>query len=169
MWRKENSPTVLVEINLVQPAWKTVWGFLRKLKMPIPLLGISRQNYWAGHNVHFSLRLILWKNLNKLFGWCWEILKAGGGGDNWGWDGWVASPTQWTWVWVNSRSWRWTGRPGVLWSMGLQKVGHHWVAWNELNHKSDSKKETNKATSIINSAYIFIYLFWKKASKSREC
>jgi len=54
--------------------------------------------------------------------WCWERLKAGGEGDNRGWDGWMASLTQWTWVWVNSGSWRWTGRPGVLQSMGSQRV-----------------------------------------------
>ena len=59
--------------------------------------------------------------------WCWERLKAGSKGDNRGWDGWMASPTQWTWVWVNSGSWWWTGRPGVLWSMGLQRVGHDWA------------------------------------------
>ena len=46
--------------------------------------------------------------------WCWERLKAGGEGDNREWDCWMASPTQWTWFWVNSRSWWWTGRPGVL-------------------------------------------------------
>ena len=51
--------------------------------------------------------------------------------DDRGWDGWMASPTQWTWVWVNSRSWWWTGRPGMLQSMGLQRVGHDWVT--ELN------------------------------------
>ena len=59
--------------------------------------------------------------------WCWEGLGAGGEGDNRGWDGWMASPTQWTWVWVNSKSWWWTGRPGVLWFMGLQRVGHNWA------------------------------------------
>ena len=52
-------------------------------------------------------------------------------GDGRGWDGWVASPTRWTWVWVDSGSWWWTGRPGVLWFMGSQRVGHDWVA--ELN------------------------------------
>ena len=46
--------------------------------------------------------------------WCWQGLGAGGEGDDRGWDGWMASPTQWTWVWVNSGSWWWTGRPGVL-------------------------------------------------------
>ena len=64
--------------------------------------------------------------------WCWERLKAGGEGDDRGWDGWIASPTQWTWVWVNSRSWWWTGRPGVLQSMGSQRVRHDWVT--ELNY-----------------------------------
>ena len=52
--------------------------------------------------------------------WCRERLKAGREGDNSGWDGWMASPTQWTWVWVNSGSWWWTGRPGKLQSTGLQ-------------------------------------------------
>ena len=63
--------------------------------------------------------------------WGWERLKAGGEGDNREWDGWMASPTQWTWVWVNSGNWWWTGRPGVLPYMGLQRVGHNWAT--ELN------------------------------------
>ena len=63
--------------------------------------------------------------------WCWERLKAGEEGDNRGWDGWMASPTQWTWVWVSSGSWWWTGKPGMLQSMGSQRVGHNWKT--ELN------------------------------------
>ena len=66
----------------------------------------------------------------------WEGLRAGGEGDDRGWDGWMASLTQWMWVWVNSRNWWWTGRPGVLRFMGLQRVGHDWAArlnWTELN------------------------------------
>ena len=59
--------------------------------------------------------------------WCWGRLKVGGEGDNRGWDGWMASPTQWTWVWVISGSWWWTGNPGVLQSMGSQGIGHDWV------------------------------------------
>ena len=55
--------------------------------------------------------------------WCWERLKARGEGDDRGWDGWMASPTQWTWVWANSRRWWRTGKPGVLQSMGSQRVG----------------------------------------------
>ena len=59
--------------------------------------------------------------------WCWEGLGAGGEGDNRGWDGWMVSPTQWTWVWVSSGSWWWTGRPGMLWFMVSQRVGHDWA------------------------------------------
>ena len=63
--------------------------------------------------------------------WCWGRLKARGEGDDRGWDGWMASPTQWTWVWASSRSWWWTGKPVVLQSMGSQRVGHNWAT--ELN------------------------------------
>ena len=63
--------------------------------------------------------------------WCWERLKAGREGDDRGSDGWMASPTQQTWVWVNSGIWWWTGRPGVLRSMGSQRVRQDWVT--ELN------------------------------------
>ena len=65
--------------------------------------------------------------------WCWERLKAGEQGDNRGWDDWMASPTQWIWVWVNSGSWWWTGRPGVPQFMGSRTVGHDWATemnWN---------------------------------------
>ena len=66
--------------------------------------------------------------------WFWERLKVGGEGNDRGWDGWMASPTQWKWVWVGSGCWWWTGRPGVLWFMGLQRVGHDLVTelnWND--------------------------------------
>ena len=69
--------------------------------------------------------------------WCWEGLEAGGEGDDRGWDSWMASPTQWAWVWVNSGSWWWTGRPGVLQFMGMQRVGHNWVT--ELNWTEESQ------------------------------
>ena len=63
--------------------------------------------------------------------WCWESLRAGGEEDDRGWDGRMASLIQWTWVWVDSGSWWWTGRPGVLQFMESQRVGHNWVT--ELN------------------------------------
>ena len=71
--------------------------------------------------------------------WCWERLQAGERDDR-EWDGItdsmneneMASRTQWTWVWVNSGSWQWTGRPGMLQSMGLKRVRHNWLNWTEL-------------------------------------
>ena len=73
--------------------------------------------------------------------WCWERLWAGGEGDDIGWDGWMVSPTQWTWVWVDSVSWWWTGRPGVLQFMGLQRVGHDWAT--ELNWTAFPKSDSS--------------------------
>ena len=67
--------------------------------------------------------------------WWWERLKVGGEGDDREWDHWMASPAQWRWVWVGSRSWWWTGRPGMLQFMVSQRVGHDWMTelnWTEL-------------------------------------
>ena len=87
--------------------------------------------------------------------WCWERLRAGGEGNDRGWAGWMASPMQWTWVWVNSRSWWWTGRPGLLQSMGLQRTGHDWVAklnWTKTQHKWIISSHTiNYQMAIIKS------------------
>ena len=79
------------------------------------------------------------------------MLGAGGEGDDRGWDGWMASPTQWTWVWVNSRSWWWTGRPGVLRFMGSQRVGHDWTT--ELNW-------TEETNSGFKNQLHLKYIFW---------
>ena len=63
--------------------------------------------------------------------WCWERLKVGEG-DERGWDVWMASQTQWTWLWANPGNWWWTDKPGVLQSMGWQRV--RWLNnWTELN------------------------------------
>ena len=71
---------------------------------------------------------LIWKD------WCWERLKEGGEGDGRGWDGWMASPTQWKWFWVNSGNWWWTGRSVMLQSIGLQRVGHEGgTDWTERN------------------------------------
>ena len=86
-----------------------------------------------GHLGCFQLQF--WAIMNKAAInslWCWEGLGAGGKGDDRGWDGWMASPTRWTWVWVNSGSWWWTGRPGVLQFMGSQRVRHNWATQRSL-------------------------------------
>ena len=116
-----------------------------------------------------------WKRL-----WCWEGLGAGEG-DNRGWDGWMASLTRWTWVWVNSRSWWWTGRPSMLRFMGSQRVGHDWATelnWAEpttsyLQVPTWQGKEIhlqrgtgNGRTTETNSPWLFIG--WVLARKEEE-
>ena len=82
---------------------------------------------WSSHTLAtWCKELTHWKRP-----WWWERLKAGKEGDDRGWDGWMASLTWWTWVWVSYGSWWWTGRPGVLQFMGSPRVGHNWVT--ELN------------------------------------
>ena len=73
-------------------------------------------------------------------------IEGGGKEDNRAWDGWMASPTQQTWVWVNSGSWWWTGRPDVLQSMGSQRVGHDWAT--ELNWMWDLSSQTRDWTHV---------------------
>jgi len=101
------------------------------LSWPLELWQYKSQ-VWALHSKDFTLfNCLHWKRP-----WCWERLKAGGEGDNRGWDGWRASPTGWTWVWASSGSRWWTGKPGMLQSMGSQSVGHDWVTelnWTELS------------------------------------
>ena len=94
--------------------------------------------HWLHLEVEIYTR-ITWKIMQSwLLGkdWCWEGLGAGGEGDDSGWDGWMASLTRWTQVWVNSGSWWWTGRPGVLQFMGSQRIRHDWATelnWTELH------------------------------------
>ena len=75
--------------------------------------------------------------------WCWERVRAEGEGDDRGQDGWMASLTRWTWVWVNSRSWWWTGRPGVLQSMGWQRDTTEQLNWTELIQYIKGKNRQN--------------------------
>ena len=110
------------------------------------VLGVHWKDWWCqswnSNTLATSCKeLTHWKRL-----WCWEGLGAGGEGDDRGWNGWMASPTQWTWVWVNSEGWWWTGKPDVLQFMGSQRVGHDWATelnWTEYVNKS-------KHTVIIN-------------------
>ena len=81
--------------------------------------------------------------------WCWQRLKVEGEGADRRWDGWMASPTWWTWVWVDSRSWSWTGRPGVLWFMGSQRVRHDWATEVKLKLK-EFYSSSNHLALVIN-------------------
>ena len=88
---------------------------------------------------------ILWPPDVKI-PWSWERLKAGGEGDDRGWDDWMASPTRWTWVWTSSTSWWWTGKPSVLEFIGSQRVRYDWAT--ELNAKGNKLKKKKKSQSL---------------------
>ena len=94
-------------------------SILKEISPGCSLEGLMLKLQYFGH---FMRRVDYWKGP-----WCWERLGAGREGDDRGWNGWMASPTRWTWVWVISGSWWWTGRPGVLRFMGSQRVGHDWA------------------------------------------
>ena len=79
--------------------------------------------------------------------WCWERLRVGREGDDRGWDGWMASPTWWALVWVRSRSWWWTGKPGVLQSMGSQRVRYDWAT--ELNWVGRSDRAVTVVPEVV--------------------
>ena len=118
---------------------------------------------WNSSNLATSWEeLTHWKRL-----WCWEGLEAGGEEDNRGWDGWMVSPTRWTWVWVDSESWWWTGRPGVLWFMGFQSRTRL-SDWTELNlifslpdRKCSLRSEMTKRCPFNQPMDVF---FWPRVS-----
>ena len=129
---------------MISPTWFKLWCQRRLLRVPwtacmeIKPVNPNGNQLWiftgrTDAEVETPILLTRWcEELTHLKRpWCWERLKVGGEGNFRGWVGWRASLTQWTWVWVNSGSWWWTGRPGVLQSMVLQRVGHDWVT--ELN------------------------------------
>ena len=117
-WKTLESPLDCKEIKPVHPKGNQPWIFIHWKdwcwRWNSNTLATSREE------------LTRWKRP-----WCWRRLGAGGEGDDRRWDGWMASLTPWTWVWVNSGSWWWTGRSGVLWFMGSQRVRHDWAT--ELN------------------------------------
>ena len=113
------NPLDCKEIKPVHPkgnqSWYSLEGLMLKLKLQYLATWCKELTHWKGP-------------------WCWARLKTGEGDDR-EWDGWMASETWWTWVWVSSRSWCWTGKPGMLQSMGLQRVRHDWATelnWTEM-------------------------------------
>jgi len=119
-----------------------LWCWRRLLRVPWTA-GRSNQSILKEINPEYSLEGLMLKLKLQYFGhmmqklthlkrpWCWERLKVVGEEDNRGLNGWMASPTQWTWVWVYSGCWLWTEKPGMLQSVGSQRVRHDWVT--ELN------------------------------------
>ena len=85
--------------------------------------------------------------------WCWERLRAGGEGDR-GWGGWMASPTQWSWVWVNSGSWWWTRKPGIL--RRVAKCQTPLSDWTELDKTRKKRGTVYKRISSVNKRLRFL-------------
>ena len=133
LWRKLSVEELMVfELlcwrRLLRAPWtarRSNQSILKEISPGISLEGmmLKLKLQYFGHSWK---ELTHWRRL-----WCWEGLWAGGEGDDREWDGWMASPTRWMWVWVNSGSWWLTGRHGVLWFVGSQRVRHDWVT--ELN------------------------------------
>ena len=110
--------------------------------------------------VLYSTNMCTWyclKKKKKLSNGCILLLElipgAGGEGDDRGWDGWMASLTRWTWVWVDSGNWWWTGRPGVLRFMGSQGVGHDWAT--ELNWTEAILQSCKEFSQITDSSVYY--------------
>ena len=111
-----------------------------------------------------------WKELTHLKrSWCWERLKVGGEGDNRGWDGWMASLTQWAWVWANSGSWWWIGRPGMLQSMGVSKSRTQLSNWTELYIFWSGLLSISCPNSIVISGQVLDWLFQIVCNWDHHC
>ena len=115
------SPLDSKEIQPVYPKEDQSWAFIGRTDVETPMLWPTDVKSW-----------LIWKDPDAGKDWGQEEKGRTE-------DGWMASLTQWTWVWVNSRSWWWTGRPGMLQFMGMQRVGHDWAT--ELNSKRWGSKE----------------------------
>ena len=122
-----------------------LWCWSKHLRVPWTARR-SNQSILKEISPEYSLDRLMLKLKHQYFGhvmWRTDSLEKtlmlgkieGGRREHRGWDGWMASPTEWTWVWVNSRSWWWTGRPGVLQSMGSQGFKHAWAS--ELNYRDN--------------------------------
>ena len=152
------SPLDCKEIQTVHSKGDQLWDFFGRTddKAETPVL-------WPPHV----------KSLLTEKDWCWKGLGAGGEGYDRRWDDWMASLTRWTWVWVNSGSWWWTGRPGVLWFMGSQRVRHDWEtelnwgkkfscilgSWTQHIHSKSSCLNFGQTTEILQVIHYIILLF----------
>ena len=130
------SPLDCKEIQPAHPKGNQSWVFIGRtdVETETPILWPPDVKSW-----------LIWKKP-----WYWERLRAGGEGDDRGWDGCMASPTLWTWVWVDSGSWWGTGRPGVLQFMGHKESDMtEWLNWTELRfHFQNSYFASVKLVSL---------------------
>ena len=161
LWRKLNAKTLmLLNCGVGEDSWESLelQGDPTSPSWRRSVLGVHWRDWcwsWNSNTLATSCEeLTHWKRP-----WCWEGLGAGGEGDDRGWDGWMASPTQWAWVWVSSGSWWWTGRPVVLRFTGSQRVGHDWATelnWVTILTIRGRKKTTNIFIFKTNSKDILV-------------
>ena len=144
--------------------WRTdafeLWCWRRLLRVP-QTARRSNQSILKEISPEYSLKGLILKLRLQYFGHlmqrtysfeksrCWERLKARGEGDDRGQDGWITSLIPWTWVWINSRSWWWTARPGMSQSMGLQRAGHDWETELKTGGFGDKRKLPLKGTGFF--------------------
>ena len=145
LWRKLSAEELmLLNCGVGEDSWESL--------QPVHSEGDQPWDFFGRNDAKAETR-VLWLSCEELTHWkrlwCWEGLQAGGEGDDRGWDGWMASLTQWTWVWVSSRIWWWTGKPGVLQSMESQRVGHNWAT------------ELNWVTELMEQLYCLVMLMIK--------
>ena len=152
------SPLDCKDIQLVHPKGDQSWDFF-------------------GRN-DAKAETVLWPPHGKSWltgkDWCWEGLGAGGEGNDRGWDGWMTSPTRWTWVWVNSGSWWWTGRPGMLQFMGSQRVGHDWATdliRSDLMEpgRLQSMGSLGVGHDWVTSLSLFTFMHWRRNGNPLQC
>ena len=163
LWRKLSAEELmLLNCGVGEDSWESL-GLQGDPISPSDrrsVLGVHWKDWcWSWNS---STSAISWEELiNWKRPWCWEGLGAGGEGDDRGWDGWMASPTRWAWVWVNSGSWWRTGRPGTLQFMGLQRVGHNWVTELKcpfiFGHRNSTSKNLPEYTPTIIPGYALEY------------
>ena len=150
------------------------WRFqivLEKILLKVPWRARrSNQSILKEINPEYSLEGLILKLKFQCFGhlmwrailiktWCWESLRAGGEGNDRGWDGWMVSPTQWTQIWVNSGRWWRTRKPGVLQSTGLRRVGCDLVTEQQQQHLVNSGNGTLFRLYFLLGAHLFFRLY----------
>ena len=164
LWRKlSTEELMLLNCGVGEDSWESL-GLQGNPTSPFwrrSVLGVHWKDWcwsWNSNTLATSCKeLTHWKRP-----WCWEGLGAGGKGDSRGWDGWIASHG-WTWVWVNSGSWWWTGRPGVLLFMGLQRVRHDWATelnWSDLAQPQNFLEARTKYCLLVDKFRFCFLLFY---------
>ena len=166
-WRKLSTEVLMVlKCGVGEDSWESL-GLQGDPTSPSwrrSVLGVHWKDWWWSWNSNTLAtsceELTHWKRP-----WCWERLKEGGEGDGRGWNGWMASPTWLTWIWVSSGSWWWTGMPDVLQSMGSQRIGYEWATelnwhWNIYPGSENEQPHGHKIQPTVDSWTTQVWTAW---------